>query len=302
MNKLLVIVVTYNAMPWAERCFDSLKNSSIPNDIFVIDNGSTDGTQSYVRQNVPSAMFVQSEKNLGFGSANNEGMKHALAHSYDYVYLLNQDAWVMPDTFEKLIQIHKDHPEYGVMSPMQMEGSGKRFDNNFRDFISKYKQTFNSPLIDDLYFNDLKDVYDVEFVMAAHWLISLECLRVTGGFSPAFHHYGEDKNYLHRVCYHNFKVGIVPTAKAVHDRGNRKRSKQKEMFFSYIFWLGTLSNPNNENGLLILIALLKDGLSKAFFMHSFAPIKYCGKILVNYRRIRSIRKKSMKEKCPFLHS
>ena len=62
MNSLLVIVVTYNAMPWAERCFDSLKHSSIPNDIFVIDNGSTDGTQAYVRQNIPSAIFVQSEK------------------------------------------------------------------------------------------------------------------------------------------------------------------------------------------------------------------------------------------------
>ena len=108
MNSLLVIVVTYNAMPWAERCFNSLKNSSVANDIFVIDNGSTDGTQAYVRQNIPSAIFVQSEKN---------------------------------------------HPEFGVLSPMQMDGSGRRFDKNFRDFISKYKQTFNSPLIDDLYFN-----------------------------------------------------------------------------------------------------------------------------------------------------
>lgn len=96
-------------------------------------------------------------------------------------------------------------------------------------------------------------------------------------------------------------MGIVPTAKAIHDRGNRKLSKQKQIFFiSYNSWLITLSNPNNENGLLILIALLKDGLSKAFFMRSFAPIKYCGEFLVNYRKIRSIRKRSMKEKCPFL--
>ena len=303
MNSLLVIVVTYNAMPWAERCFNSLKNSSVANDIFVIDNGSTDGTQAYVRQNIPSAIFVQSEKNLGFGSANNEGLKYALAHGYDYVYLLNQDAWVMPDTFEKLIQIHKNHPEFGVLSPMQMDGSGRRFDKNFRDFISKYKQTFNSPLIDDLYFNDLKDVYEVDFVMAAHWLISSQCLRITGGFSPAFHHYGEDDNYIHRICFHKFKVGIVPTARAIHDRVNRKLSKQKQIFFiSYNSWLITLSNPNNENGLLILIALLKDGLSKAFFMRSFAPIKYCGEFLVNYRKIRSIRKRSIQEKCAFLQT
>ena len=303
MNRLLVIVVTYNAMPWAERCFDSLKNSSIPNDIFVIDNGSTDGTQSYVHQNIPSAIFVQSEKNLGFGAANNEGLKYAISHSYDYVYLLNQDAWVMPDTFEILIQIHKNHPEYGVLSPMQLERNGRRFDKNFRDFISRYKQTFNSPLIDDLYFNNITDVYDVEFVMAAHWLISLNCLRVTGGFSPIFHHYGEDDNYLHRISYHKFKVGIVPKAKAVHDRENRKISKQKIIFFKfYIYWLITLSHPNNTRWMIFPFALLKDAISKAIFLHSFTPIKYCGEILFNYHRIRNTRKKSLQEECAFLHS
>ena len=186
---------------------------------------------------------------------------------------------------------------------MQLERNGRRFDKNFRDFISRYKQTFNSPLIDDLYFNNITDVYDVEFVMAAHWLISLNCLRVTGGFSPIFHHYGEDDNYLHRISYHKFKVGIVPKAKAVHDRENRKISKQKIIFFKfYIYWLITLSHPNNTRWMIFPFALLKDAISKAIFLHSFTPIKYCGEILFNYHRIRNTRKKSLQEECAFLHS
>ena len=82
--KLLVIIVTYNAMQWAERCFSSLRNSIVRPDVFVVDNGSTDGTQIFVKEHYPDVMFHQSEENLGFGNANNMGLQHALDYNYDY--------------------------------------------------------------------------------------------------------------------------------------------------------------------------------------------------------------------------
>ena len=130
--KLLVVIVTYNAMQWAERCFDSLRKSTIVPDVFVVDNGSTDGTQTYIHEHYPEVIFQQSKENLGFGKANNIGLQYALDNEYDYVYLLNQDAWVMPDTFEKLIIVHKEHPEYGILSPFQMEANMEHIDKNFK--------------------------------------------------------------------------------------------------------------------------------------------------------------------------
>ena len=73
-----------------------------------------------------------------------------------------------------------------------------------------------------LYFGKTKEIYEVKDVMAAHWLISRDCLLKTGCFSPTFRHYGEDDNYLDRAIFHGFKVGIIPATKAVHDRADRK--------------------------------------------------------------------------------
>ena len=96
--KILTIIVTYNGMRWAQRCLQSLRDSEVHTDIYVIDNGSTDGTQAFIREHFPEAVMVQNARNEGFGRANNRGLRYALEHGYDYVYLLNEDAWIMPST------------------------------------------------------------------------------------------------------------------------------------------------------------------------------------------------------------
>ena len=219
-NQLLVIIVTYNGMKWLERCLSSLTSSTVPSDVYIVDNGSTDGSQDYIRSHFKDAIFVQSKENLGFGKANNIGLQYAYEKGYEYVYLLNQDAWVEDTTFETLISMHKKHPEFGILSPVQIQADNARMDRNFLNNVAY--RTIGSSLIEDLYFGNTKEIYEVEDVMAAHWLISRECLLKTGCFSPTFRHYGEDNNYLDRAIFHGFKIGIVPATKAVHDRADRK--------------------------------------------------------------------------------
>ena len=212
-HKLLVVIVTFNAMRW----MSSLKASSIPVDVFVVDNGSTDGTQQYIQEHFPEVMFHQSNENLGFGKANNIGMKYGLDHSYDYVYLLNQDAWVMKDTFERLITFSLRYPEYGILSPFQMNADLVHIDKNFVRNVCAWKS--NPDIMNDMYNEQVKEVYEVRGVMAAHWLITKRCLQQVGGFSPSFPHYGEDDNYYMRAQFWGLKVGIIPSLRVAHDRG-----------------------------------------------------------------------------------
>lgn len=297
MNNLLVIIVTYNAMQWADRCLNSLKASSITPDIFIVDNGSTDGTQEYIKKNYPSVIFKQSETNLGFGKANNIGLQYALDNNYDYVYLLNQDAWVMPDTFEKLIANQMRHPEYGVLSPMQLEANCVRFDKIFGLVCS---MQHHHDFLNDLYFNRLKDVYSVDDVMAAHWLISKACLEKVGGFSPTFPHYGEDNNFNHRVYFKGLKVGIVPGARAIHDRESRKISREKNIYMFYINWLIKLSNPNISTKHNV-IHILKESIYKSYYFHSFTPIKYGFQIIKSMITISKNKCISINNNCAFLY-
>jgi GT2 family glycosyltransferase len=240
---IFVIVVTYNGMQWYDRCFGSLRTSSIRVKAVVVDNASTDDTVSYIKTNYPEIYLIESSKNLGFGKANNIGLKYALEHDVDYVYLLNQDAWVEFDTIEILIQCHKNNPAYGILSPVHVTASKKKLDPVFAEACSNSQCP---GLISDLYFGTLKEVYDIISVMAAHWLISLKCLKTVGGFAHIFPHYGEDNNYLHRVKYHNFKVGIVPIVKAVHDREFRKILPNKDMYLLSISFIVNACNINKN--------------------------------------------------------
>ena len=74
-QKIYLIIVTYNAMKWAEKCFSSLRKSSVPVHTMVVDNGSTDGTQEFNKTHFPEVEFIQSAENLGFGKANNLGIE-----------------------------------------------------------------------------------------------------------------------------------------------------------------------------------------------------------------------------------
>ena len=149
--KLLVIVITYNAINWAEKCFGSLKKSNYAHDVYVVDNGSNDGTIDYIKNNYPSVLLYQSKVNLGFGKANNLGLQYAIDNNYDFVYLLNQDAWVFPDTFEKIIEISNHYKSYGILSPFQMESNMKHIDRWFKSVTCSYDSS--NELLDYLYLN-----------------------------------------------------------------------------------------------------------------------------------------------------
>lgn len=243
MKRILVIVVTYNGMRWLDRCLGSLRTSSVPVDAVVVDNCSSDGTQEYIVNNYPEVRLICTGENLGFGRANNIGFRMAMDEGYDYVYLLNQDAWIFPDTFSAMTAAMEDDRRLGVLSPMQMTASVDRPDPRFErwcptDALVEFREVQNG-------MKDCGRVYTVPFVMAAHWMISMECLKTTGGFSPSFAHYGEDDNFLHRAQYHGFRCGILSSVGAVHDRELRPMTRQASMRLKCVASVVKVSNPLN---------------------------------------------------------
>jgi N-acetylglucosaminyl-diphospho-decaprenol L-rhamnosyltransferase len=220
--KVYVVIVTYNPLRWIEKCFNSLRQSTCPLNTIVIDNNSIDGSSQRIQSEYPEVDFISSEVNLGFGAANNIGIKKAYDQGADFVFLLNQDAWIEPDTIEKLTVVSKNNPEYGILSPMHYNGLGNGLDYNFSTFIAPEK--CKGLLSDIAVGNPLKEVYELPFVNAAGWLLTRSCIETVGGFNPSFFHYAEDLNYGERVIYHQLKIGIVPDLKLFHDRQKREKS------------------------------------------------------------------------------
>lgn len=216
MKELYAVIVTYKGHRWYEQCFSSLRQSTIPVQTIVVDNASNDGTVEFIREHFPEIHLIESKENLGFGKANNIGMRYAMDHGCDYVFLLNQDAWVEPDTLEKLVEIHQRHPEYGLLGPVQVNAEKTKVLDGVIQFLIN-PDNVNKKMFSDLMLGTVDEVYPVAEINAAAWLMPRNTLETVGGFDPLFLHYGEDWNYLSRVLYHKLKVGLTPHLKVVHD-------------------------------------------------------------------------------------
>ena len=220
MKKLFIVVVTYKGQRWYDRCFSSLRRSTIPLQTIVVDNASNDGTVEYIKEHFPEVYLIESKENLGFGRANNIAMRYALDQGCDYVFLLNQDAWVEPDTLEKLVDIHQRHPEYGILGPVQVNAEKTKVLDGVIQFLIN-PNNVNKQMFSDFMMGTIEEVYPVAEINAAAWLLPRKTLETVGGFDPLFLHYGEDWNYLSRVLYHKMKVGLTPHLKVVHDCKDR---------------------------------------------------------------------------------
>jgi GT2 family glycosyltransferase len=211
---IAIIIVTHNAMTWIDRCLQS----TVDYPVVVIDNASTDQTLAHIQSNYSKVTLLPQHKNLGFGQANNIGISYALNQGAEHVFLLNQDAYLVDDCLGIIIEKQKEHLEYGILSPIHLNGKGDVLDTNFGNYISYQKAP---KLISDLLINKTVALYDVPYVNAAGWLLSRKCLETLGGFDPIFFHYGEDDNYCQRVLFHGLKIGVVLNAYLLHDREDR---------------------------------------------------------------------------------
>lgn len=221
MKKVFVIIVTYKGKRWYDKCFESLRTSTIPEQTIVVDNSPGEEDAKYIKDHFPEVHLIKTEENLGFGRANNLGMRYALDKGCDYVFLLNQDAWIESDTIEKLVSIGDRHSEYGILSPLFLKPNEEKI-----EMIMGLNYD-NRPLINDLYFGHPGEVYETNYVGACAWLLPRKTMEQIGGFDPIFFHYEEDDNYLYRVQYHGMKVGICPSAHIVHDHHDSALSDEK---------------------------------------------------------------------------
>lgn len=195
-------------MRWINKCLTSIEKSSIRLKTIVVDNNSTDGSVKFIKDNFSNTILIENTENLGFGKANNIGIEYAEKENADYIFLLNQDAWVEPDTIEKLISVHKNNLKLGIISPLHYNGIGKELDKNFQNCLTQDNKTD--------YLNS--NIVWVPFVNAAAWLLPISTIKKIGCFNSIFEHYGEDRDYCNRVHYHSLGIVVYTKAKIFHDR------------------------------------------------------------------------------------
>jgi N-acetylglucosaminyl-diphospho-decaprenol L-rhamnosyltransferase len=289
---IYAIIVTYNGSKWIDKCFGSLVNSTIPLKILAIDNASTDGTPGIIKEKFPQVEVIETGQNLGFGKANNIGLKRVLEEKADYAFLLNQDAWVEEDTIKKLIKIQKENPEYHLLSPIHLNGKGDAIDRNFQNYLGN---NFTPGFFSDLYLKKKKTLYEGKYANAAAWLLSYHCVKTVGGFDPLFKQYGEDNDYISRLHQAQLKLAIVPDTVIYHDRP--QDGKMNDSFYknqSYTRALLSVKANQPPKKTFLLRKIFTDYI--AYYIAYMGKNKHLKTIIQSDIKILKLKKKALKQK------
>src|SRR5207237_7749493 len=87
----------------------------------VVDNASTDGAADMVASEFPQVRLYRNPMNAGFARANNQAARLARGH---YLFFLNNDTVVPPETLRRLVAFARSQPHVGMVGPLLRDAEG----------------------------------------------------------------------------------------------------------------------------------------------------------------------------------
>lgn len=113
---IYIVLLNWNSWKDTAECIESCRNLLYPDfRLLIVDNGSSDGSESILRERFPDIEFIQTGQNLGFAGGNNVGISYALERGADYVWLLNNDTVVEPDALSALVRVAQADKKVGMV-------------------------------------------------------------------------------------------------------------------------------------------------------------------------------------------
>ena len=232
---LTVIIVSWNVHDLLVACLGSLQadleRAGLAADIWVVDNGSTDGTPEAVARDFPAVRLIARRDNPGFAAANNQALRAALdASPPRYFWLLNPDTEVLPGATAALIAALETHSRVGVAGAKLLYPDGALQHSAFR-FPGLVQLAFDLfPFPPRLYETRLNGRYprrlydgDVPFFvdhpLGAAMMVRTEAVQQVGLLDEGYRIYCEEIDWCWRMRRAGWRALCVPAARVVHYAG-----------------------------------------------------------------------------------
>jgi GT2 family glycosyltransferase len=212
-----VIVINWNLKEETLQCLHSLEQLTIPCRTIVVDNGSIDDSVKAFRQYIPQMEVIKLPSNMGFATACNRAIEHALMQSScEFVLLLNNDAIIHPHAIQELLEVAQSHPSAGIFGPKVYTSGGTNkiwyAGARRRRMVLAAKGTGRG-MIDRGQFSELREV---DYVFGAAMLIRSNVFKRIGLFDERFFLYLEDLDFCLRAQKAGFSLLFVPQAHVYH--------------------------------------------------------------------------------------
>lgn len=225
-----IIIVSYNTKGLLADCLNSIveKTHGVEYEVIVVDNDSKDGTQEMLKAEFHWVRLIENKENLGFGKANNLGMKNAFGR---YIFLLNSDTILVNNAVKEFFDYAENNPRFGVLGSILLNNkiqpchSYGKFPTQMRlikDMLAKYLRF----LKDTSCINPSKilEPISVEYVTGADMWITKETFEKTGGFDNDFFMYFEEVDWQYRMAKAGMNRIIIPGPEIIHLEGGSDTS------------------------------------------------------------------------------
>jgi GT2 family glycosyltransferase len=234
--RIYTIVLNYQRSDDTVRCVSSLRQSTYRNQfLVVVDNGSDDGARAELRAGIGATPLIQSEENLGFAGGNNLGIRHALARDADYVWILNPDTIVEPDSLGRLALTMSRFPEAGIVGSRLVrgdDGTTVLFNGGTIDWSRGGK-----PVLPDMGKPEsdvkTKTVATIDYATGASMLVRRPLFDEIGLLPERYFLYFEETDFNIRAKRAGWKVLLEPRSKVHHFR--RSWSALPAPYYVYYF-------------------------------------------------------------------
>jgi GT2 family glycosyltransferase len=219
--KVAIAVLHYGDLRDTYDCLDSL--SRLEGDSFqviVVDNGTVPAAAREIEKNYPHSHVIRREVNGGWAGGNNTGIRYALKHGAEHVVLLNNDTTVSPNLLERLLQVARESPEYGILGPVisfidepdQVRTDGFTFNcSNQNGLIQRKEVTLNS---------EPTAITEVDIVNGCCMMVDARVFRVVGLVDERFFLVHEESDLCLRARAAGFRCGVIGQSLVRH-KGSR---------------------------------------------------------------------------------
>jgi GT2 family glycosyltransferase len=244
MSDLSISIVNWNTRDHLENCLDSIYRNAgnISFEVIVIDNNSCDGSVQMVKRRFPDAKLIDNKQNLGFGAANNQGIRMSNGR---HVLILNPDTIVLPGCLESLLGFLERHADVGAVGPKILGPTGLVLLSAMRNVptlltevfeLTRLNRKFLRNRIIGRYYMSYSDpdvARQVPLLSGCCLMIRRSVLDEIGLFDEAFFIFGEDMDLCYRFDKAGWRCWYVPSAGIIHFGGeSTKQISTRRILYS----------------------------------------------------------------------
>lgn len=230
MQTISIVIVNWNGLTDTRACLSSvaaMKPEGVRVETIVVDNGSSDRSAEKIRNEFPWVTVIALSENTGFTGGNNAGMKHAVEHGADYVWLVNNDTILHPDAW-RLVEAFADK-EVGIAGSKIYFAAGHEYHRDryavkdrgkvfwyaggLIDWANMYASHKG---VDEVDRGQYDKQEDTPFITGCSMMIRMSVIARIGYLDPKYYLYLEDLDYCLKAKRAGFGLRYFPLSVVWH--------------------------------------------------------------------------------------